>query len=83
VPLAYIDRAFAEMRAAHHGPIGLYANVGHADAQAGWTLTDDVQPAAYAQQARQWLRQGAAIAGGCCGTTPDHIKVLKEITSAT
>jgi S-methylmethionine-dependent homocysteine/selenocysteine methylase len=83
VPLAHIDRAFAELRAAHHGPIGLYANVGHADAQVGWILTDDVQPAAYAQQARQWLRQGAAIAGGCCGTTPDHIKVLKEITSAT
>jgi S-methylmethionine-dependent homocysteine/selenocysteine methylase len=81
VPLAYIDRAFAELRAAHHGPIGLYANVGRADAQVGWTLTDDVQPVAYAQQARQWLRQGAAIVGGCCGTTPDHIGVLKEIIS--
>lgn len=81
VPLAYIDRAFAELRAAHHGPIGLYANVGHADDQVGWTLTDDVQPAAYAQQARQWLRQGAAVIGGCCGTTPDHIAALKELMS--
>lgn len=83
VPLAHIDGAFAELRAAHRGPIGLYANVGHADAQDGWTLTDDVQPAAYAQHARQWLRQGAALVGGCCGTTPDHIKVLKELMSDT
>ncbi len=44
----------------------------------GWTLTDDVQPAAYAQHARQWMQQGAAIIGGCCGTTPDHIAALKD-----
>jgi len=79
VPLAYIDRAFNELRAAHRGPIGLYANVGHADDQVGWTLTDDVQPAAYAQQAQQWLQHGAAIIGGCCGTTPDHIAALKDV----
>ena len=79
VPLAYIDRAFDELRAAHRGPIGLYANVGHADDQIGWTLTDDVQPAAYAQHARHWMQQGAAIIGGCCGTTPDHIAALKEM----
>ncbi len=79
VPLAYIDRAFDELRTAHHGPIGLYANVGHADDQVGWTLTDDVQPAAYAQHARHWLRQGAAIIGGCCGTTPDHIAALNAV----
>jgi S-methylmethionine-dependent homocysteine/selenocysteine methylase len=79
VPLAYIDRAFDELRAAFHGPIGLYANVGHADDRVGWTLTDDVQPAAYAQHARQWIRQGAAIVGGCCGTTPDHIAELSKV----
>ena len=81
VPLAYIGRAFDELRAAHRGPIGLYANVGHADDQIGWSLTDDVRPAAYAQQARQWVRQGAAIIGGCCGTTPDHIAALSKIIS--
>src|SRR5512143_1523828 len=79
VPLAYIDRAFDELRTAHHGPIGLYANVGHADDQVGWTLTDDVQPAAYARHAQQWMRHGAAIIGGCCGTTPEHIAALKAV----
>lgn len=84
VPLAYIDRAFAELRiaqqsGAHSGPIGLYANVGHADDAVGWTLTDEVQPAAYAQHAQQWIKQGAAIVGGCCGTTPEHIAALKDV----
>jgi len=83
VPLAVIDRAFAELRAAHSGPIGLYANVGHADDQVGWTLTDDVLPGAYGRHAQQWMQQGAAIIGGCCGTTPDHIAVLKELMRDT
>jgi S-methylmethionine-dependent homocysteine/selenocysteine methylase len=80
-PLAVIDRAFEELRAVHHGPIGLYANVGHADDQVGWTLTDDVLPEAYARHARQWVQQGAAIMGGCCGTTPEHIAALRKMTS--
>ena len=83
VPLTYIDRAFAELRAAYRGPIGLYANVGQVDDRVGWTLTDDVQPAAYAQHARQWMQQGAAIVGGCCGTTPEHIAALKELMRDT
>jgi S-methylmethionine-dependent homocysteine/selenocysteine methylase len=78
-PLRHIDRAFDELRAAHRGSIGLYANVGHAHDQIGWTLTDDVRPAAYAQHARQWINHGAAIIGGCCGTTPDHIAALNNV----
>jgi S-methylmethionine-dependent homocysteine/selenocysteine methylase len=79
VPLAFIDRGFEELRAAHSGPIGLYANVGHADDQVGWTLTDDVLPDAYARHAQLWVQHGAAIVGGCCGTTPAHIAALRQI----
>ena len=79
VPLAFSDQALAELREAHSGPIGLYANVGHADDVAGWTLTDDVLPQAYAQHAQRWLEQGARIIGGCCGTTPAHIAALRQI----
>ena len=82
VPLAYIDRALAELRTASRGPIGLYANVGHADDAVGWTLTDEVLPTAYAQHARQWVQQGVAIIGGCCGTTSEHIAALKDVIRA-
>lgn len=81
VPLVYVDRAWAELRAAWRGPLGLYANVGHADDAIGWTLTDDVQPAAYARHARRWIEQGAAIVGGCCGTSPAHIEAIREEVS--
>jgi S-methylmethionine-dependent homocysteine/selenocysteine methylase len=83
VPLKLIDRAFDRLRAASDRPVGLYANVGHADDQKGWTLTDDVQPLAYAEQARQWLKQGAAIVGGCCGTTPAHIAAVRRVLNET
>ncbi|MBI5567630.1 MAG: homocysteine S-methyltransferase family protein [Chloroflexi bacterium] len=78
VPLAYVDRAFDALRATQRGAIGLYANVGHADDASGWTLTDDVQPAAYARHARRWIKQGAAIVGGCCGTSPAHIAAIRK-----
>ena len=78
VPLVYADHAYAKLRAAYRGPIGLYANVGHADDVSGWTLTDDVQPAAYARHARRWIAQRAAIVGGCCGTSPAHIEAIRK-----
>lgn len=40
-----------------------------------------------AEYARKFIRAGATIVGGCCGTTPDHIaaiaKALKDIHPAT
>ncbi len=79
VPFSVIDRAFALLRAASERPIGLYANVGHTDAEVGWMLTDDVQPEAYAQRARVWIDRGAKIVGGCCGTSPEHIAAIRKI----
>jgi homocysteine S-methyltransferase len=76
VPFHLVERAFDRLRSATGGPVGLYANVGHADDRVGWVLTDDVQPAAYARQALRWRTRGASIIGGCCGTTPDHIAAL-------
>ncbi|HZY43733.1 MAG TPA: homocysteine S-methyltransferase family protein [Anaerolineae bacterium] len=79
VPFNVIDRAFDLLRAASDRPIGLYANVGHTDAEVGWALTDDVEPEAYARRARDWIDRGAKIVGGCCGTTPKHIAAIKKI----
>jgi S-methylmethionine-dependent homocysteine/selenocysteine methylase len=67
-PLACIEPALEELRAAWPGPIGLYANVGHAD---------DAPPQVYAQHARRWIEHGARIVGGCCGTSPAHIAAVR------
>lgn len=32
-----------------------------------------------ARCAAAWVRDGISLIGGCCGTTPDHIRALKEL----
>jgi len=36
-----------------------------------------VEPAKFAQLARDWIRAGARIVGGCCGSTPKHIEAIR------
>ncbi|MBI5034559.1 MAG: homocysteine S-methyltransferase family protein [Chloroflexi bacterium] len=36
-----------------------------------------VDPAKFAQFARDWIRAGARIVGGCCGSTPKHIEAIR------
>ncbi|MCY4578456.1 MAG: homocysteine S-methyltransferase family protein [Chloroflexi bacterium] len=40
-------------------------------------------PQSYLEYAKGWSEQGARIIGGCCGTRPDHIQVLKEWLSGS
>jgi 5-methyltetrahydrofolate--homocysteine methyltransferase len=35
-------------------------------------------PVRFANYAREWVRAGANIIGGCCGSTPKHIATVKE-----
>lgn len=57
-------------------PLLAYGNIGHADSQGNWLSTDAVCPGDYLTHARCWVEAGANIIGGCCGTTPDHIRLL-------
>ena len=41
--------------------------------------TKIVSPEAYARQAQGWLNQGALIIGGSSGTTPEHIRAVRNI----
>ena len=63
--------------------IGVYANAfapqGGA-AEANTCLSDirpDLTPPGYLAWARDWVRRGATIVGGCCGIGPEHIAVLR------
>jgi homocysteine S-methyltransferase len=53
-----------------------YANVGHADDAGNWVITDAVDPQTYAGYAQRWIKAGATVVGGCCGTTPDTIRAI-------
>jgi S-methylmethionine-dependent homocysteine/selenocysteine methylase len=78
IPVAQITSALGTLKAAVAGRCewGAYGNVGHVDDVVGWTLTDAVSPAAYAEAAQAWRELAAGIIGGCCGTTPAHIAAV-------
>jgi enediyne biosynthesis protein CalE2 len=60
-------------------PLGAYANVERqVDPCGPWVRMTEITPQAYAKAARQWVELGAQIVGGCCGTTPDDIRAVKE-----
>lgn len=65
-------------------PIAVYGNVGEpGKEQDDEHLVRDVDEAAYADHAASWIRTGAVIVGGCCGTTPAYVQRLVELTTKT
>ncbi len=62
--------------------IGIYANTSACfigDDDIGWEPTDAEDPARYGQYAERWREAGACLMGGCCGTTPEHIRAIKSV----
>jgi len=70
--------ALEALRGPHAVPVGAYANNGEPDEEEGWRFNGQFPPARYAAVARGWVALGARIIGGCCGTTPEHIRALRE-----
>ncbi|MHC4061764.1 MAG: homocysteine S-methyltransferase family protein, partial [Planctomycetota bacterium] len=42
----------------------------------------EMAPAAFAAGIRKCLNAGARLVGGCCGTTPEHIRAVAEVLKA-
>jgi S-methylmethionine-dependent homocysteine/selenocysteine methylase len=42
-------------------------------------LRSDLAPEAYAKHVAGWVRAGASVVGGCCGTRPAHIAKVREL----
>jgi S-methylmethionine-dependent homocysteine/selenocysteine methylase len=83
-PVATTDRIVPELcRLAGSTPIGAYANIGFPHPEEGWEFVEDTPPAAYARHAAGWVRGGARIVGGCCGTTPEHIAAVRDMVDAS
>ncbi len=77
-PSKDVPSALRKMRNATNKPIGAYANVGKAEPIFGWEFTRELDASSYADEAESWIKEGANIVGGCCGTTPEHIAELKR-----
>jgi S-methylmethionine-dependent homocysteine/selenocysteine methylase len=57
-------------------PRALYANAGIPGQERGAKLRVSCAPDAYRDLCTQWLTTGVSIVGGCCGTTPGHIRAV-------
>ena len=61
-------------------PVGVYANMG--DPQPNGRFRHMLSPEEYARCVAAWIEMGARIVGGCCGTTPEHIRALAALQSS-
>ncbi len=60
-----------------HVPIIVKPNAGLPKLVAGQTIYD-MQPQEFAEEMKMLAENGARIFGGCCGTTPAHIKAMAQ-----
>ncbi len=71
--------ALRELKQLTQIPIGAYANgMGRAHDDQGWIFKGGMSVARYLQQVQDWLKAGAILIGGCCGTTPKYIEAMRK-----
>ncbi|HEY9101486.1 methionine synthase [Chitinimonas sp.] len=64
-----------EMARVSESYVSVHANAGLPNAFGGY----DLSPAVMGEHVREWADSGLVnIVGGCCGTTPDHIKAMAD-----
>src|SRR6202789_4054088 len=75
-PVAMLD-AIERVRAVTSLPLSAQPNAGIPRSVEGRNIYL-CSPEYMASYARKFIAAGARIVGGCCGTTPDHIRVMKS-----
>ena len=75
-PVAMLD-AIERVRAATSLPLAAQPNAGIPRSVEGRNIYL-CSPEYMASYARKFVAAGVRIVGGCCGTTPDHIRVMKS-----
>lgn len=63
-------------------PIIAKPNAGMPVIQEDGSAVYSMTPGKFGREMRKLQKAGAKILGGCCGTTPEHIKMLKEFCKA-
>jgi S-methylmethionine-dependent homocysteine/selenocysteine methylase len=78
-PIDRIEGCLEVMSRATSLPIGCYPNAGSVGADGAWSFDPDLTPERLAHHAMGWVRLGAQVLGGCCGTGPEHIRALRSV----
>jgi len=77
LPPSSVDRCLATL-AASGLPFGVYANLGEPEASGGFAPSEECNPEQWSDHTARWLDAGARLVGGCCGTSPGHIRAASE-----
>ena len=77
-PELYVS-VFQRMRAHTDLPLIAKPNAGLPVIQSDGSAVYGMSPGKFAREMEKLKKAGAGILGGCCGTTPEHIRMLKEI----
>jgi methionine synthase I (cobalamin-dependent)/5,10-methylenetetrahydrofolate reductase len=80
-PVAMLD-AMERVRAATSKPLSAQPNAGIPRSVEGRNIYL-CSPEYMASYARKFIAAGVRLVGGCCGTTPEHIRVMKSGLRAT
>jgi 5-methyltetrahydrofolate--homocysteine methyltransferase len=72
-----------EMRAATTLPIWMKPNAGLPRMSDDDVAIYDVSPELMGEAAERWLEVGAQIVGGCCGTSPEHLRAIAQAVERT
>lgn len=71
------NTAAAALRARFEGPVLVRPNAGTPTA-CGADVSCTESPEMVADALWGWVRAGANLVGGCCGITPEHIRLMRE-----
>ena len=73
-----VAEAVSAVRQRFAGPIGVYPEIGDLGTRPDVVLS----PQDYAARALDWVSLGATMIGGCCGTSPAHIRAVVDTLGA-
>jgi S-methylmethionine-dependent homocysteine/selenocysteine methylase len=83
-PPAQTEACLRVLREVCDGPIGAYPNAEDRSGTPRWTHVDEalpssLEPDAFGELLARWRQEyGLAMAGGCCGASPEHIAAMSR-----
>lgn len=74
----YIPDLIRDIREVTEKPIIVYPNSGERYDAVAKAWTGESVPSEFGTFSREWRKLGATVIGGCCRTTPDHIRQIRD-----
>jgi len=69
-------KCLIELRQSTQLPIWFKPNAGLPKVDEKGNTTYSISPEEMGQQVKKWISEGAAVVGGCCGTSPAHLEAI-------